>query len=183
MQKILYIIRHCQAEGQEPTANLTVEGRRQAEMLANFLHSAHIERILSSPFKRAVQSIEPLAQRLGLEIEVDARLIERVLSSVPLPDWRASLHATFNDPDLYFQGGEASRTATERALAVVEDLAADHRTTAFVSHGNLSTLLLKEFDHTIGFETWERMTNPDVFRVVISGAQTHVEHIWSPARF
>jgi 2,3-bisphosphoglycerate-dependent phosphoglycerate mutase len=178
MQKILYIIRHCQAEGQEPTAELTAIGRQQAEILANFLQSAHIERILSSPFTRAVQSIEPLAQRLGIEIEVDARLIERVLSSEPLPNWREGLQATFSNPDLYFYGGESSRTATERALAVVQELADDHRTTAFVSHGNLSTLLLKAFNHRIGFETWERMTNPDVFRVVISEAKTYVEHIW-----
>ncbi|WP_241666191.1 histidine phosphatase family protein [Planococcus koreensis] len=36
-EKTFYLIRHCQAEGQHPQAELTVEGRAQADRLARFL--------------------------------------------------------------------------------------------------------------------------------------------------
>jgi 2,3-bisphosphoglycerate-dependent phosphoglycerate mutase len=80
MRKTLYIVRHCKAAGQQPEATLTVDGHVQAEQLAEKLAALPIERIISSPFVRAKQSIAPLAERLGLPIVTDTRLAERVLA-------------------------------------------------------------------------------------------------------
>jgi 2,3-bisphosphoglycerate-dependent phosphoglycerate mutase len=181
MHKIIYVIRHCQATGQEPQAVLTTAGRIQAQVLAKFLLDRKIERIVSSPFLRAIQSLELLACLLGLEIETDERLVERVLSNTPLPDWLACLRDTFTNSDLSFPGGESSRIATQRAVSALQDIL-DHeqQITALVSHGNLCTLLLGYFDKTIGFSTWEHMTNPDVFRLCLSDGKATVEHIWKP---
>ncbi|QBD82466.1 histidine phosphatase family protein [Ktedonosporobacter rubrisoli] len=179
MQKILYIIRHCQAEGQQPDAPLTATGRTQAAALARFLAQTSIERIVSSPFTRAIQSVEPLARELRLEIETDDRLIERVLSITPLADWLGALRATFSDLDLRFVGGESSREATARAVAAVTDILQQPcQVSVLVSHGNLSTLLLKHFDQNIGFETWYHMTNPDVFRITLAESGPKVERLW-----
>ncbi len=179
MHKELFVIRHCQAEGQEADAPLTSLGKLQAEHLAKFLVHDGIERIISSPFMRAAQSIEPLAQRLHLIIEFDVRLVERKLSSSQLSNWYTRLQETFADFDLCFEGGESSRTATQRVVNVVENILRDNAEhIAIVSHGNLTTLLLKHFDNTIGFETWKKLTNPDVFRVQITDESTHVERIW-----
>src|SRR5690348_8352577 len=108
MNTILYLIRHCQTTGQEPDAVLTVEGGQQAEKLCEFLSEAPIARIVSSPFVRAVQSITPLAHRLGVPIEMDPRLQERVLSDHPLANWREQLRQSFEHLDLRLPGGESS---------------------------------------------------------------------------
>ena len=63
----------------------------QAGLLADLLAPLGIARILSSPFVRARDSIAPLAARLGIPIETDDRLVERILTTEPLPDWRAHL--------------------------------------------------------------------------------------------
>ncbi|CAM3148907.1 histidine phosphatase family protein [Paenibacillus sediminis] len=57
--KTLYLIRHCKAKGQEPDADLTLEGELQAEALSNFLIDKPIDLIISSPFLRAIHSIKP----------------------------------------------------------------------------------------------------------------------------
>jgi 2,3-bisphosphoglycerate-dependent phosphoglycerate mutase len=177
--KTLYVVRHCQAEGQDADARLTPEGVAQANRLADFLCKANIERIISSPYKRATQSIEPLALRLGIEVEVDVRLVERVLSSVPSPDWQDRLRLSFAELDLAYEGGESSRRAMERAIAVVEDVRKQSaQTTVLVTHGNLMTLLLKHFDDSIGFANWRALTNPDVYRVVLT-APVAIDRIWS----
>ncbi len=85
MSQVLYLVRHCQATGQEPDDPLTKIGQQQAIALVGWLGEAQIRRIISSPFARAYQSIVPLAEQLRLTIEVNARLIERVLSPVPFP--------------------------------------------------------------------------------------------------
>ncbi|CAN5678184.1 MAG: histidine phosphatase family protein [Rubrobacteraceae bacterium] len=105
----LHLVRHCEAMGQSPDAALTEEGVRQSERLADFLSDKGISRIISSPFLRARRSALPLSERLGVEIEDDDRLAERILCASPMSDWKEKLRDAFSDPDL-----RASR-ATVRA--------------------------------------------------------------------
>ncbi|MBV9960063.1 MAG: histidine phosphatase family protein [Acidobacteria bacterium] len=179
MNRTLYLVRHCQATGQAPEAPLTSEGLAQAQMLAEFLSGSSIERIVSSPFTRAVQSIEPLAQRLGLEIKMDGRLIEAALSTIDYPDWLDRLRSTFSDFDLSFEGGESGRAATARAVAAMSDaLQSGTDSTLIVTHGRLMTLILKHFDPTYGFEDWRKLSAPDVYRVTLKDGGSDVERLW-----
>ncbi len=173
MQKVLYLVRHCQATGQAPDAPLTAEGALQARRLADQLASFSIERIVASPYARAVQSIEPLVQRLGLPVHIDARLIERTLSAAPLDDWRAALRATFEDLDRCYAGGESSRAAMRRAVAALGDIVVHPaRISAVVTHGNLMTLLLKHLDPAIGFVFWQQLATPDLYCVTLGDEAT-----------
>jgi 2,3-bisphosphoglycerate-dependent phosphoglycerate mutase len=180
MPKVLYVVRHCQAEGQEPSASLTERGQQQAEALCAFLADFDVQRIVSSPFARAIESIRPLSVRLGIPVETDQRLVERMLSTVPLADWREQLRVSFQDLDLIIGGGESSRAAMQRARAAVADILGHpaERTVA-VTHGNLMALMLKTFDDRIGFELWERLTYPDVYAVTVRGAQRTIRRVWA----
>ena len=160
----LYLIRHCQAEGQEPEAQLTADGHEQAEKLALFLEKYNINRIISSPFTRTIQTITPFAHNHNLEIEVDERLKERVLSSENLSDWFEKLKQTFEDEDIKFTGGESTKEATERIVSFVTELSqiqSDH--VAIITHGNLSALLLNHMSQDFGFDQWLKLSNPDVY--------------------
>ena len=180
---VFYLIRHCEATGQAADAPLTGRGREQAMRLAERLAGLGIRRIIASPFRRAVDSAAPLARRLGLPLEKDERLVERVLAGESLPDWREKLEQTFRDPDLCFPGGESSRQAAARGMAVLEEVLAgeEGQPFAMVSHGCLITLMLRELDPAIGFDHWARMTTPDVFRAARSGQHWRVDRIWDGA--
>ena len=178
--KHLYFVRHCKPESQHPNAPLTAEGRAQAEMLAHFFMDKKIERIVSSLYARARQSIEPFAQRSGLKIEFDERLVEHRLSAKDLPNWMEKLRQSFDDLEIVFEGGESSRAAMERAVSSISDILwHDAHSTLIVTHGKLMTLLLKHYDDRFGFEDWEKLTNPDVFLVKIEGCfPRSVERLW-----
>lgn len=178
MTKTVYLIRHCEAIGQEANAPLTELGQQQAVALAEWLASEAVERIVASPFLRASQTALPLSQLLRLPVETDARLCERVLSGIPLTDWQQQLENSFRNLDLCLPGGEASRAAMQRGLAALADInqhAAE--TTVVVTHGNLMTLILKAFDDAVGFAAWQNLTNPDVYRLKYSGGTARIEHI------
>jgi 2,3-bisphosphoglycerate-dependent phosphoglycerate mutase len=181
MQKI-YVVRHCKAAGQSVEAPLTEEGLEQAVQLANFLEGVGADKLVASQFLRAIQSLEPLAQRLGLEIERDERLGERVLSSQDEPNWMELLKAAYEDLDLSYEGGESGRTVMERAVAAVQDiLASGAQTTVLASHGGLTTHLLKYFDDSFGFESWQKLSNPDVYLLTFAEADlasAKVERVW-----
>lgn len=178
MNQIVYLVRHCQATGQEPDAPLTETGKQQAITLADWFGRVPIGRIISSPFTRAYQSIMPLSERLGLTVEVDERLIERVLSPVPLDNWRKRLAETFVDLDLSFEGGESSRTAMTRGVAVVHQaMEGTANSVIIVTHGNLMALILKYFDKQIGYVEWENLRNPDMYRVKFSSEGISIEQM------
>jgi 2,3-bisphosphoglycerate-dependent phosphoglycerate mutase len=177
MSQVLYLVRHCQATGQEPDAPLTEIGQQQAIALVDWLGEVQINRIISSPYIRAYQSMVPLSKRLGLTVEVDDRLVERVLSSTPLHDWQEKLAETFVNLDLNFVGGESSRAAMSRGVAVVNEVIQQAESSAaIVTHGNLMTLILNFFDEQIGYTDWANLQNPDVYQVQVGDGFAKVVH-------
>ncbi|MED3785805.1 histidine phosphatase family protein [Peribacillus frigoritolerans] len=63
------------------------KGYKQAIYLSEFFSNPKIDRIISSPFLRAIQSVEPISEETNIKIEIDERLSERTLSTTDLPDW------------------------------------------------------------------------------------------------
>ncbi|MGO1060797.1 histidine phosphatase family protein [Planococcus sp. FY231025] len=159
---MVYLVRHCQATGQQPEAKLTQEGEKQAQGLADFFEGKGVIHIVSSPYARALQSIAPAAERLGLPVKTDARLVERILSTENLPDWMEHLERSFSNSDKKLPGGESGREAAERGLEVLREVPAQ---SVLVTHGNLMALLLTHFEPDFGFEGWKTLANPDIFEV------------------
>lgn len=177
--KNIYLIRHCAAEGQKPEAPLTDKGIQQAIDLAAFFEKRKVDRIISSPFKRAIQTIQPLACELDIVIEMNHQLSERVLSTRNMPDWYDKLRDTYVNFDLKYEGGESSREAANRVIEVVDEvLKSDAKNTIIVTHGGLLSLLLNHYDKNFGFEQWATLSNPDVY-LLTSENQITFERLWN----
>ena len=78
----LYLVRHAHAgdrsdfDGPDRQRPLSSRGWRQAEGLRDALADAGITRLVASPFVRCIQTLEPLAAKLGVPVEPDERLEE-----------------------------------------------------------------------------------------------------------
>ncbi len=177
----IYVVRHCEAEGQAPDAQLTAAGAEQAEKLAEVLMDKNIDYIISSPYERARRTIKPLSDKIAVAIVLDERLTERVLSEKNHPEWRDMLRKTYDDLDLCYAGGESGHAAMSRAVSVVtEALSSGKKNIVLVSHGNLISLLLKHFDDRMGFKEWASFTSPDVFHLAFSADQKpRIHRIWA----
>jgi broad specificity phosphatase PhoE len=80
---VVHVLRHGEVfnpdkvlYGRLPGFNLSSLGRDQAVLAADFLAQRDVGYLVSSPLERAVQTATPLAERLGLSINRDLRLIE-----------------------------------------------------------------------------------------------------------
>ena len=179
MARRIFVVRHCEAEGQPREARLTDKGVQQAAELAEFFSKIKINRIVSSPFLRAIHSVNPLAELKQIEVETDERLSERILSTKVLEDWLQKLQATYNDLDLKFNGGESTREAMARVVSVVEEvLNGEAENTLIVTHGNLMSLLLKNYQSDFGFVQWQKLSNPDVFLLEFEENEVRLKHVW-----
>jgi phosphohistidine phosphatase len=106
----LYFLRHAEAEEQDmgqsdADRELTGKGREQAQRAAAWLsqRKVKLDLILTSPSLRAVQTAEPVADALDVEIEEDARLTP---GSLNLRTLRAALEAVGHPTSVLLVGHE-----------------------------------------------------------------------------
>lgn len=84
--RVIYLVRHAEKETGDPGERdpvLTEKGRRRAEALARVLRDAKIERVYSTDYQRTRQTAAPVAERLGLPVELyDPRDLEGFASTL-----------------------------------------------------------------------------------------------------
>lgn len=158
------LIRHCESSGQHAEAPLTETGSAQARGLAERLSPLPIDHIVSSPYARAIGTIEPYAASANLPIQLDYRLAERRLSPEPIDHWRDVVRRSFEEPDFGIPGGETGRETLVRGWAAIEAVMdGAHELPVVVSHGQLLGLVLHSIDSGFGFAGWQSLGNPDAY--------------------
>ena len=161
---ILYVARHGQTQWNlenkvcgRTDLPLTDVGRAQAEMLAEKAAGGKLDVIISSPMLRARQTAQPAAERFGLEILVDERLIEQ--------DYGIYEGADRSDPGFLgnkrqfavrYPGGESMMDVAARVYSLLDELKVCYpeKHILLVCHGGVCRLIRTYF---------ENMTNEEFF--------------------
>jgi broad specificity phosphatase PhoE len=152
MQTVIHLLRHGEVYNPEkiiygrlPRFNLSENGRKMAEVIAEAVDDPKynlqsISQIISSPMIRAIQTGEPIAQKLGLDISTDERLIEsgsyfagkKISLKVLL---KATAKNYLRDPALP-SWGEPYRWVLNRMLDIINQTKEERsgKTTLLVSH-------------------------------------------------
>jgi len=78
----VYLVRHAMAgarskwSADDRTRPLTSQGRHQAADLVDLFAEFRITRVLSSPYRRCVETVAPLAAAIGVNVEIHEALAE-----------------------------------------------------------------------------------------------------------
>jgi len=79
---MIYVVRHAKAgsrrqwKGDDEQRPLSKRGHAQARALAKRLATPELMRVVSSPYVRCVETVAPLAKRVGVEVEISDALAE-----------------------------------------------------------------------------------------------------------
>jgi broad specificity phosphatase PhoE len=133
----LLLIRHGENDylarnklpGHIPGIHLNKHGQEQAAELARTLSRLAIKAIYSSPLERAVETAEPLAQSLGLGIQLRPDLTDIDVGQWEGRSWKAlgrtRLWKVIQETPSKFQfpGGETVIHAQERVVRVLDSIA------------------------------------------------------------
>ena len=145
---------------------LSEDGHAQARHLAEYLAAeAPLDALYASPLNRARQTAVPIAERFGLEIVLEDAVAEWDRHSneyVPIeelkaagdPRWQALLRGEWTAHD------ESPEQFTERVVAAVERMIADHRgeRIAVVCHGGVINTYL---GHVLGLGAQQSFFYPN----------------------
>ena len=160
----LYVARHGETEWNalnkvcgRTDIPLTPMGCQQAEKLADRVEKLEIHMIVSSPMGRAMQTAQPAAKRLNLEILTDSRLIEQDYGIFEGVDRRDPGFLANKRQFAYrYPGGESMMDVAHRVYGLLEELKGKYpdRNVLLVCHGGVCRLIRTYF---------EDMTNEEFF--------------------
>jgi broad specificity phosphatase PhoE len=181
----IYLVRHAHADWQhdEPRP-LSEAGLKAAQVVGTLLSAFPITAIYSSPARRAVETVTPLADRLGIGPELMHDLRERELPIVRSGEFERIVLDAWRSPQSATAGAESNVKAQTRGLAAVRSILARNvgQHVVVSTHGNLLALILNALDSAFGYDFWRRLSCPDVYRLEFEGsALTRVERIWDRA--
>jgi phosphohistidine phosphatase SixA len=78
----IFLVRHAHAgkradwDGDDSARPLSERGQAQTAAITDLLDGRSVGRVVSSPYVRCVQTVEPLAAAAGVAVDIDERLAE-----------------------------------------------------------------------------------------------------------
>ncbi|MFU1796559.1 histidine phosphatase family protein [Paenibacillus azoreducens] len=174
MQTVIYMVRHGESpktEGNERTRALTDKGMQDAKIITELLKDEGIDTFISSPYRRAVLTIEEAARSAGKEVLVIEDLKEIVFAGEDkiLQDHEVYplVKKMFAEPESSLPGGESMTIGRERTVAVLKKILKDYKgqKVAIGTHGAVMTLMMGYFDSQYDVEFLFTTSKPDIYRM------------------
>ncbi|PCL89994.1 histidine phosphatase family protein [Paenibacillus sp. JNUCC32] len=182
---IIYFVRHAESpfiEGKERSRELSAQGSHAAERVKEMLLDEGIDAILSSPYQRAKDTVQPLADALGLPIAEQEDLRERMAGDLQGHSFLDAKKKLFQDSAFSFPGGESGKAAQSRAIRAFEIIlnAYGGKRVAIGTHGDIMTLMLQHYDERFDYHFWLGTTLPDIYRAEFEeGRLVNLARLWS----
>jgi broad specificity phosphatase PhoE len=142
---LAYLVQHGEKEPGPGDPGLTPAGSQQASRTGRWLHGRCVHALYTSPMRRARETADCIASVIGLAVQPDARLRERLNwdGSQPYEAFLALWARTTNDRDFVPPYGESSRQAGARLQAFLAGLPGAAGPVVVVTHGGITTDLLR----------------------------------------
>jgi broad specificity phosphatase PhoE len=153
MRTLVHLVRHAEVENPDNTWYgrldgyvLSERGLRQAAALGEYFAGRGVAGLYSSPLTRAVQTAEAIGEATGLEVDVEANLIETVTHlEGDAADWRVFRKIRnlryFVNP-LKPSWGEPYPVVRRRMLAAIDRMRTEHPGGESVAVSHMSPILI-----------------------------------------
>jgi probable phosphoglycerate mutase len=188
----LLLVRHAlprrSEAGQGSNPELSPEGVEQAGRLPDALRRFPISRLVSSSQRRALQTAQPVADALGMTVDVDDRLCEY---DVDLAHYTPIEEASQEDlqrlMDGHLPGGVDEEAFIARVRAGIDDVvaaAAHDETVAVFTHGGVINAVVHDVMKTprllcaqVDYAGISRLLSSRRTGLAVVGINS-VEHVW-----
>lgn len=152
----IIFVRHAATNLQnhdELLRELSPEGMEDRKRVTEYLSGKRIDALLSSPYRRAVDTVVDFAQTYGFEIELADGFREREVSGW-LEDYPAFVKRQWEDFDYKRPGCESLREAQNRCAAALETVLQRFagKTVVIGGHGTAISAMINYFDSSFGWK-------------------------------
>ncbi|MBL4937700.1 histidine phosphatase family protein [Clostridium sp. YIM B02515] len=164
----IYFVRHAEVKytPDEFIRPLTEKGQADATRLVKVFKDINITRVISSPYKRAVSTVELIAKDKCLDIETIDDFKERKVSDAYIEDFFSFSKRQWEDFDFCLDNGETLRITQDRGIKALYEVLRKYKGENIIigTHGTILGVILNYFDEKYNYDFWIKMKMPDVFR-------------------
>lgn len=179
----LFFVRHAHSTYNQDEINrpLSKRGFNDAQYVTEFLKEEEIDFVVSSPYKRAVQTVNGIAEYIDTAIVIIDGFKERTLSTVPVTDFTFAITKVWEDYHFSWEGGESNFVAQKRGVSATFDVLDKYKDKNVVigTHGNIMALIMNFFDKRYDFMFWKKLDMPDIYKLTFEECKLKsVKRLW-----
>ena len=158
----VYFIRHAEPNYNnydDMSRELSAKGMVDRELVTQFLSDKNIDAVLSSPYKRAVDTVAHFADSKGLNIEIIDDFRERKVDSVWIEDFTAFSNAQWADFNHKLSDGESLYEVQSRNISALNSVIMKYKdkNIAVGSHGTALSTIINYYDNLFGYDEFEKI--------------------------
>lgn len=164
---VVYFIRHAESDNSVRDGRirpLTEKGMRDRALVTAFLQDKGINAVLSSPFKRAVDTVADFAEKNGFNIQIIEDFREQKSSKgmgKDSPNHYQFLERQWSNFEYSLSEGESLLEIQKRNIAVLNDVLNKYKDKNIIigTHGTALSTIVNYYDSTYGFTDFMEMIN------------------------
>ena len=158
----VYFVRHAEPNYRNHTdaeRELSPRGLEDRKLVTDYLLDKQIDVILSSPYRRAVETVRHFADTVRLPITHVQDFREREIADEWIDNFDAFCRRQWAEFDYALPGGECLREVQQRNVAALRQVLQEHAGQRIVigGHGTAIATVLHHFDSSFGYEGFERI--------------------------
>ena len=159
---VVYFVRHAQPNydnHDDLIRELTEKGLADRRLVTGFLEDKDIFAVLSSPYKRAIDTVGEFAEKNGLEIEIIENFKERKIDSVWIDDFDGFCRKQWEDLSYKLTDGESLGEVQERNISALKDVLKKYegKNVAIGSHGTALSTIINYYVPSFGYERFQEI--------------------------
>ncbi len=160
----IYFVRHAEPNydnHNDLERELSPRGMADRELVTRFFSDKHIDIVVSSPYKRAINTVKPFAELRGLPIEIIEDLRERRVDTCWIEDFSEFAKRQWEDFDYKLSDGECLREVQDRNIRVLKSILQKYSGKNIVvgSHGTALSTVINYFDHSFAYDGFQKIKN------------------------
>lgn len=158
----VYYVRHAEPNydnHNDSIRELSPRGLVDRKLVTEFLMDKHIDVIVSSPYKRAIDTVKDFSAKIGVEIEIIEDFRERKVDSAWIDDFATFTKNQWNDFHYKLSDGECLSEVQTRNVCALNELIERYQGKNIVigGHGTALSTIINYYDATFGYDDFEEM--------------------------
>lgn len=164
MTTTIYFVRHAEPNynnHDDLSRELTKKGLQDCQYLNSYFSDKHIDYFYSSPYLRAIQTIENLALHHKQKITLVDDFRERKISDTWIENFDDFTKKQWSDLNYRLDNGESLSQVIDRQLTILKNLINKHKNQSLVigSHGTAISALIHHYQTNFAYMQFKTYKN------------------------
>lgn len=164
MKTIVYFVRHAEPNyhnHNDKTRELSAKGMQDRSLVTSFLEDKNVDIVLSSPYKRAIDTVSEFAKKHEIYIELIEDFRERKVEDIWIDDFNEFCRSQWADFEYKLANGESLGEVQTRNIKALQKVLKQFagKTVVIGSHGTAMSTIINYYDNKFGYKDFEKIRN------------------------